>query len=99
MHKIKSISIFFFKLIVFQHCPFLRDYIHHLDEIFSRWRDYKFTVPTYGAILIDPSYEHILLVHGFCNRESWGFPKGKVQENESPFKCAMREVRSFVKSS
>ena len=79
--------------LVFLHCPFLRDYVHNLDAILSRWRGYKLSVPTYGAVLIDPAYEHVLLVRGFYNRESWGFPKGKVQENESPLKCAIREVR------
>ncbi|UJR15093.1 hypothetical protein I4U23_002060 [Adineta vaga] len=81
---------------IFLHCPFLRDYVHNLDEIVSKWRGYKLSVPTYGAVLIDPSYEHVLLVRGFYNRESWGFPKGKVQENESPFKCAIREVLEEV---
>jgi hypothetical protein len=87
---------FYFYQLVFQHCPFLRDYVHNLDTILSRWRGYKLSVPTYGAVLIDPTYEHVLLVRGFYNRESWGFPKGKVQENESPLKCAIREVRFFL---
>ncbi|CAF1369053.1 unnamed protein product [Adineta ricciae] len=81
---------------IFQHCPFLRDYVHDLDEHLVKWREYKLSVPTYGAVLIDPSYEHVLLVQGFHHRESWGFPKGKVQENESPFKCAIREVLEEV---
>ncbi|CAF1076841.1 unnamed protein product [Adineta steineri] len=81
---------------VFQHCPFLRDYVNNLDGILSHWRGYKLSVPTYGAVLIDPTYEHVLLVRGFYNRESWGFPKGKVQENESPLKCAIREVLEEV---
>lgn len=84
-----------FVVLVFQHCPFLRDYVHNLDTILSRWRGYKLSVPTYGAVLIDTTYEHVLLVRGFYNRESWGFPKGKVQENESPLKCAIREVNDF----
>ncbi|UJR31585.1 hypothetical protein I4U23_019072 [Adineta vaga] len=81
---------------IFQHCPFLRDYAYNLDPILSRWRGYKLSVPTYGAVLLDPTYEHVLLVRGFYNRESWGFPKGKVQENESPLKCAIREVMEEV---
>ncbi|CAF5025430.1 unnamed protein product [Rotaria sp. Silwood1] len=81
---------------IFLHCPFLRDYVHNLDIILSRWRGYKLSVPTYGAVLLDPTYEHVLLVRGFYNRESWGFPKGKVQENESPLKCAIREVMEEV---
>ncbi|CAF1400332.1 unnamed protein product [Adineta steineri] len=81
---------------IFQHCPFLCNYVHNLDTILSRWRGYKLSVPTYGAVLLDPTYEHVLLVRGFYNRESWGFPKGKVQENESPLKCAIREVMEEV---
>ena len=79
--------------VVFRHCPFLRHHVDHLDGILSEWREYKFSVPTYGAILLDPSFEQMLLVRGFYTRESWGFPKGKVQENESSLKCAIREVR------
>ncbi|CAF3799329.1 unnamed protein product [Rotaria magnacalcarata] len=81
---------------IFVHCPFLRNYVHNLDDFISRWRGYKLSVPTYGAVLLDPTYEHILLVKGFYNRESWGFPKGKVQENETPIKCAIREVMEEV---
>ena len=88
-----------FLSLVFLHCPFLRDYVHNLDAILSRWRGYKLSVPTYGAVLIDPTYEHVLLVRGFYNRESWGFPKGKVQENESPLKCAIREVSVHKRAS
>ena len=91
LNKVKhnKILLFNFEIIlinlVFQHCPFLRDYVHNLDTILSRWRGYKLSVPTYGAVLLDPTYEHVLLVRGFYNRESWGFPKGKVQENERQY--------------
>ncbi|CAF3912447.1 unnamed protein product, partial [Rotaria sp. Silwood1] len=33
---------------------------------------------------------------GFYNSDSWGFTKGKVQENESQLKCAIREVMEEV---
>lgn len=95
-HELNPCNIKDFAQQIFQHCPFLRNYQNNLEEIFSRWRDYKYSVPTYGAILLDPNYEHILLVQGFYNRESWGFPKGKVQENESPIKCAIREVMEEI---
>lgn len=81
---------------MFLHCPFLRLYVNHLDKIVSKWKDFKFSVPTYGAILLDQSLTHVLLVRGFDHRESWGFPKGKIQENESSVKCAIREVNVFV---
>lgn len=33
-----------------------------------------------------------LLVQGYLARSSWGFPKGKVNEDEDPVDCAVREV-------
>lgn len=33
-----------------------------------------------------------LLVQSFFAKNSWSFPKGKVNENEDPLKCAIREV-------
>lgn len=29
---------------------------------------------------------------GFWHRASWGFPKGKINVDEEPHKCAIREV-------
>ena len=34
-----------------------------------------------------------LIAQGFWSKTSWGFPKGKVDENEEPEVCAIREVR------
>ena len=34
----------------------------------------------------------MLLVQGFWSKNSWGFPKGKVNEGEDPARCAVREV-------
>jgi len=55
------------------------------------WKAYKLTVPTYGAVILDPSLDYVLLVQGFS--KSWGFPKGKVNEDEDSVRCAVREVR------
>lgn len=41
---------------------------------------------------MDDSLEQILLVQGYWSKGSWGFPKGKINENEKPHKCAAREV-------
>ncbi|KAK6035612.1 hypothetical protein COOONC_26883, partial [Cooperia oncophora] len=47
--------------------------------VIDEWRWYKSTVPTYGAILLDETLNHVLLVQGFyASKNSWGFPKGKV---------------------
>ena len=55
-------------------------------------KEYKRSVPTYGAILLDSSLDNVLLVQGFWIKASWGFPKGKVNKSESPEACAAREV-------
>ncbi|GMR48296.1 hypothetical protein PMAYCL1PPCAC_18491, partial [Pristionchus mayeri] len=79
---------------IFSHNDFLRRLFYRSDEILDNWRHYKSTVPTYGGILLDSSMNHILLVQGFyASKNSWGFPKGKVNESETPRECAIREVR------
>lgn len=35
---------------------------------------------------------HVLLVQSYFAKSSWGFPKGKVNEEEDPAHCAIREV-------
>ncbi|KAH7729431.1 mRNA-decapping enzyme 2 [Aphelenchoides avenae] len=78
---------------VFYNCDFLLKWRHCVDDILDQFRYYKSNVPTYGAILLDESLNHILLVQGyFSSKNSWGFPKGKVNQNEDPVHCAIREV-------
>lgn len=36
--------------------------------------------------------KYVLLVQSFFAKNSWGFPKGKVNEEEDPVLCAIREV-------
>ena len=62
------------------------------DRIIEQFREYKQAVPTYGAILLNETLTHVLLVQGFWSKSSWGFPKGKVNEQEDPARCAVREV-------
>ncbi|XP_045538785.1 m7GpppN-mRNA hydrolase [Papilio machaon] len=77
---------------IFQHVPQLREHVSSLDAVLDNWREYKQTVPTYGAILLDTDLTHVLLVQSYWTKASWGFPKGKVNEDEEPWKCAAREV-------
>ena len=59
----------------------------------EQFRSYKSLIPTYGAAMFDATLTQILLVQGyFATRNSWGFPKGKVNEDEDPKACAIREV-------
>lgn len=78
---------------IFKHCDELAPYAASVDQVIDEWRWYKSTVPTYGAILLDESLNYVLLVQGFyASKNSWGFPKGKVNEGEEPRSCAVREV-------
>lgn len=63
-----------------------------MDKILEDWKNYKLAVPTYGAILISEDLNFCLLVQSYFAKSSWGFPKGKVNENEDPVHCATREV-------
>ena len=77
---------------IFRHCPTLIKHADDADKILLSWREYKMAVPTYGAIILDPSLQYCLLVQGFWAKASWGFPKGKVNEGELAHDCAVREV-------
>ncbi|KAJ0056880.1 hypothetical protein NL108_000674 [Boleophthalmus pectinirostris] len=77
---------------VFQHCPFLLPNGEDVQKVLEQWKEYKMGVPTYGAIILDESLEYVLLVQGYLAKSGWGFPKGKVNEEEAPHDCAVREV-------
>ncbi|PIK33896.1 putative m7GpppN-mRNA hydrolase [Apostichopus japonicus] len=79
--------------LLFNHCPSLLDHAKEVDTIHAAWKEYKKNVPTYGAILIDDKMQYILMVQSFLSRTSWGFPKGKVNKDEKPHQCAIREVK------
>ncbi|XP_060071150.1 m7GpppN-mRNA hydrolase-like [Ylistrum balloti] len=90
--ELRSCGIKDFSAQVFKHCPFLSGHAGEVDKILENWRTYKMSVPTYGAIMLDPELKYVLLVQGFWTKSSWGFPKGKVNEEEAPHDCAVREV-------
>ncbi|GFY63423.1 m7GpppN-mRNA hydrolase [Trichonephila inaurata madagascariensis] len=91
--KLPKIALKDFIRIIFGHIPFLQKYNSlEVDSIIIDWREYKKAVPTYGAILLDEELKNVLLVQSFVYKTSWGFPKGKVNKDELPHHCAIREV-------
>ncbi|KAK4883136.1 hypothetical protein RN001_006455 [Aquatica leii] len=90
--SLKGCSITEFATHVFQHIPSLQPYCDKLTEIMDDWKIYKQSVPTYGAILLSEDLTHVLLVQSYFAKSSWGFPKGKVNQEEDPTHCAIREV-------
>ncbi|XP_039614864.1 m7GpppN-mRNA hydrolase isoform X1 [Polypterus senegalus] len=77
---------------VFNHCPFLLPQGEDVQTVLEQWKEYKMGVPTFGAIILDETLENVLLVQGYLAKSGWGFPKGKVNEDEAPHDCAAREV-------
>ncbi len=90
--KMKPCSIRTFAENIFRYCPFLMQHTDQVDDILSKWKVFKHAVPTNGAIILDQSLRYVLLVQGFWTKASWGFPKGKIFEEETESKCAIREV-------
>uniref|UniRef100_A0A8C9VDS4 mRNA-decapping enzyme 2 n=1 Tax=Scleropages formosus TaxID=113540 RepID=A0A8C9VDS4_SCLFO len=70
----------------------IRDFAKDVQKVLEQWKEYKMGVPTYGAIILDETYNNVLLVQGYLAKSGWGFPKGKVNEDEAPHDCAVREV-------
>lgn len=90
--QLKTCSIREFATHMFKHIRFLRKHADKVEQILDDWRDYKLSVPTYGAIILNENLSKILLVQGYWSKSSWGFPKGKVNEEEPGHVCAIREV-------
>lgn len=61
------------------------------QELFSDFRNYKSKIPVFGCIMLNPPMTKVVLVCDY-NGKSWTFPRGKVNENETEFTCAVREV-------
>ncbi|KYM79586.1 mRNA-decapping enzyme 2 [Atta colombica] len=90
--KLRSCGMKEFATHIFQHIPFLKPHVQHIDAVLEQWREYKQNVPTFGAIVLNEDMTKVLLVQSYWAKNSWGFPKGKVNEDEEPFHCAIREV-------
>lgn len=44
-----------------------------------------------GAFIFDPKEQRVLLVQS--HQQYWGPPKGTIEQNETAYECAIREVR------
>eukprot|EP01079_Euglenida_sp_SAG-EU17-18_P003736 gene3736-4145_t len=66
-----------------------------MAQLCEEFTSYKATIPVAGAIIIDNTFSHMLLVKA-KNAVRWFFPKGKANKNESTSDCARREVLEEV---
>jgi len=76
---------------VFAHCPLLRPYEDDCEELFEDFSRYKSMIPVYGVIMLSPDTKKMVLVCSYKGN-SWGFPRGKVNQNEPPLTAAVREA-------
>lgn len=53
-----------------------------LEAAFDEFLKYKTRVPVCGAILLSEGWNKCLLVKGWKSSAAWGFPKGKINQNE-----------------
>ncbi|XP_034181460.1 decapping mRNA 2 [Osmia lignaria lignaria] len=90
--KLRPCSMREFATHIFHHIPFLKPHVANIDNILDQWREYKQNVPTFGAIVLNEDLTKVLLVQSYWAKSSWSFPKGKVNEDEDPSHCAVREV-------
>jgi len=79
---------------MFQRCPLLRPHLEErsIEDILATFLHYKVRVPVCGGIILNPTLDKVLLVKGWTNKSSWGFPKGKINKDEKESDCAKREV-------
>ncbi|KZV71340.1 DCP2-domain-containing protein [Peniophora sp. CONT] len=76
----------------FNACPLLHRWSGDHEGAFAHFMQYKTRVPVCGAIMLNETWDKVVLVKGWKASAGWGFPKGKINESEAEDACAVREV-------
>nr|2A6T_A Chain A, Spac19a8.12 [Schizosaccharomyces pombe]2A6T_B Chain B, Spac19a8.12 [Schizosaccharomyces pombe] len=90
--QLPSLGLRVFSAKLFAHCPLLWKWSKVHEEAFDDFLRYKTRIPVRGAIMLDMSMQQCVLVKGWKASSGWGFPKGKIDKDESDVDCAIREV-------
>ncbi|KAF7320347.1 hypothetical protein MKEN_00819500 [Mycena kentingensis (nom. inval.)] len=90
--KFPSLPLKKFSAMLFQSCPLLHRWANDHEQAFNDFMQYKTRVPVCGAIMLNDTWEKCVLVKGWKSSSGWGFPKGKINEDEPAHLCAVREV-------
>ncbi|TFK93455.1 DCP2-domain-containing protein [Polyporus arcularius HHB13444] len=91
-HKFPSYTLKTFSEALFHACPLLAHWASDHDKGFESFMKYKTRVPVCGAIMLNDKWDKCVLVKGWRSSAGWGFPKGKINEQEPKHRCAIREV-------
>ena len=76
---------------MFEKCPILQPLKSKFAELFEEFSQYKSSIAAYGCIILNRQCDKFVLCKSY-NGHSWSFPRGKVNENESAYDCAIRET-------
>lgn len=87
-YKLREITFYNFVILMLGKLPFIKG---DPSKIFYSFKEHRKTVPIYGAIMIDKTMTKVLLCKS-NNGEFWSFPRGKHEDDETPERCAIREV-------
>ncbi|KAJ7630927.1 Dcp2, box A domain-containing protein [Roridomyces roridus] len=90
--KFPTLPLKKFSAMLFHACPLLHQWSHDHEQAFNNFMQYKTRVPVCGAIMLNDTWEKCVLVKGWKSSSGWGFPKGKINEDEPAHSCAIREV-------
>eukprot|EP01135_Chromosphaera_perkinsii_P006967 Nk52_evm5s639 gene=Nk52_evmTU5s639 len=90
--KLPKMNLKEFSFQIFVHCPFLKPHVANHSQLFQDFIHYKVRVPVYGAIIINEKFDKVLMVKGWGNKTTWGFPKGKINKDEPEVECGIREI-------
>ncbi|KAI7902928.1 DCP2-domain-containing protein [Cokeromyces recurvatus] len=88
----KNILFILFSLLLTFHCPLLHQWAHEHERAYADFMQYRFRIPVCGAIILNTTLDKCVLVKGWSSKSGWGFPKGKINQDEEYDKCAIREV-------
>ncbi|KAI0724579.1 DCP2-domain-containing protein [Cerioporus squamosus] len=91
-NKFPSYTLKTFSEALFHACPLLAHWASDHDKGFESFMKYKTRVPVCGAIMLNDRWDKCVLVKGWRSSAGWGFPKGKINEQEPKHRCAIREV-------
>ncbi|TDL28424.1 DCP2-domain-containing protein [Rickenella mellea] len=90
--KFPTLPLKKFSAMLFKACPMLQQWSHDHEQAFNTFMQYKTRVPVCGAIMLNDTLDKCVLVKGWKSSSGWGFPKGKINQDEEPHRCAVREV-------
>ncbi len=76
---------------LFSHCPLLQPLQDECGVLFDDFNTYRYQIPVCGCIMLNKDMTKVVLVRNWKGT-NWSFPKGKINEGESPYDCAIRET-------